>query len=1271
MSSVKLFRNFLLAASLLAAGLTTHAQTTATWVGPASGGEWNTAANWDTGAPPLDSTTNAIIGANTNVNYNVAMSANPFGTLLVKGILNVNTAGFNSSAVTMTNNAGRLFVNNGGVVNVTGGISLFSNAVVAVASGGTLISSGTLSLGSGSTAATAFGIVTNAGGTLTVAGVSLNGNNASVNTSSKFVITGGTNNLGVVNLQRNAGGNSAPDALGSSGLVISNGLVTATSISVGNNAHGILYFLGGTITNAGNLTLRNGTVTRPARWLQVGGSYVTTATGLAIMNPTGSGDVVYAVLGGTNQVGGIQLGLAASAGTVYLTNAASIVIGSAGITTNGVLNGGGISIVTNNILLNAGGRFAASADWTNAAPITLAGGAFDAEDTAGVAHNIYSAGILRGTGALIKTGPGTLTLGAVNTFSGNTLINAGTLLLDVNASNSSPKVIVGSGTTLDVSLVSGGFILGAAQMLSGSGSVTGAVAVAVGGVINPGSNALTGTLTFQNSITESGQATNHFDLAATPGPNNDQVIIVGDLNVTGTNFIEISGGAAPNIYALIQYAGNFNGDITNFTLTGVTGALSNSPAAKTIYFLSQNTTRAATNVVWIGNSNPVNNNWDQTITTNWLNGATLDYFVTHDNAFFNSQGAANSLVNLNGGISVGSVTVDTLVSNYTFIGTGSIGEQLGFPASLTKTNAGTLAILTTNTYNGPTTISGGVLEVAQLANGGTGSALGASDNSSPNLVIGAGTLRYTGDTVSTDRGATLTATSAVLDVTNGATSLTVSGSITGSGALTKIGAGTLILSGANSFSATTVSNGTLQVNTAATAIGSGPVNLAGGTLRWNVSSQPTYANALNVISTSSLISAGGANNIIQAPWSGSGTLNLTMSGTFTINANMTTNFTGNIVVSDSSSGTFRFNAGGNGTGTQQSSGSAAAAFDLGNSTVTMNNRNGGGDAFGQYQLGALAGGSSTFLRGSANSGSSASTYNIGAKNLDTTFAGVIATGTGGSGAAVNLVKVGTGRLTLTGNNSYNGFTTVSNGVLALAFNGSSDGAIDSSSSIRIVSGAFLDVSGRSDTTLQLGSGQTLSGNGTVNGSLNASGTVSPGDAIGTLTVTNVATLSGNYYVELNRANGVQTNDILSASSIVLGGTLTVTNVGPNLVAGDRFVLFKGPISGSFSTVNLPGNLGSVAYTWTDNTAVDGSIQVASVVSVNLTPTNLVASVSGSTLTLSWPADHTGWRLQSQTNDLSTGLTGTWTDIPGTDTSNSYNAAIDPANGTVFYRMVYP
>jgi hypothetical protein len=57
------------------------------------------------------------------------------------------------------------------------------------------------------------------------------------------------------------------------------------------------------------------------------------------------------------------------------------------------------------------------------------------------------------------------------------------------------------------------------------------------------------------------------------------------------------------------------------------------------------------------------------------------------------------------------------------------------------------------------------------------------------------------------------------------------------------------------------------------------------------------------------------------------------------------------------------------------------------------------------------------------------------------------------------------------------------------------------------------------------------------------------------------------------------------------------------------------------------------------------------------------------LTLSWPADHTGWRLQAQTNTL--GLGTNWFDVPGSESTNTMSLPGDLRNGRVFYRLIYP
>lgn len=74
--------------------------------------------------------------------------------------------------------------------------------------------------------------------------------------------------------------------------------------------------------------------------------------------------------------------------------------------------------------------------------------------------------------------------------------------------------------------------------------------------------------------------------------------------------------------------------------------------------------------------------------------------------------------------------------------------------------------------------------------------------------------------------------------------------------------------------------------------------------------------------------------------------------------------------------------------------------------------------------------------------------------------------------------------------------------------------------------------------------------------------------------------------------------------------------------------------------------------------------------VSMAPTQLDAVQSGNQFQLTWPFDHTGWRLQAQTNTLNSGLSANWTDIPAT-TTNQISLPIGSTNGSVFFRLVYP
>jgi cellulose 1,4-beta-cellobiosidase len=94
------------------------------------------------------------------------------------------------------------------------------------------------------------------------------------------------------------------------------------------------------------------------------------------------------------------------------------------------------------------------------------------------------------------------------------------------------------------------------------------------------------------------------------------------------------------------------------------------------------------------------------------------------------------------------------------------------------------------------------------------------------------------------------------------------------------------------------------------------------------------------------------------------------------------------------------------------------------------------------------------------------------------------------------------------------------------------------------------------------------------------------------------------------------------------------------------------------------------------TAVSGvesanSLQASAAPLPSSMPTNIMVQVAGGQLQLSWPPDHLGWRLQIQTNDLSKGLGTNWVTVPNSTNVCQTNVTVNPTNGSVFLRMVYP
>ena len=631
-------------------------------------------------------------------------------------------------------------------------------------------------------------------------------------------------------------------------------------------------------------------------------------------------------------------------------------------------------------------------------------------------------------------------------------------------------------------------------------------------------------------------------------------------------------------------------------------------------------------------------------------------------------------------MNAGGGTIDVSAGGNTLaLGGGIIGT-----GSLTKIGNDTLALGGANSYTGATTVSAGILQL-------TGSATFGGGNVTNN-----GALLFSGTII----------------VTN---------NISGSGNLTNDATGTVTLSGNNSYSGATIINGPVNgglVIGSSGALGNTPqvtvVSTTGGalggtriTLNAGVATPVGIGLSLPTASTtirSTLFAAGASswNGPITIVGDGAASpsdqLAFASSGGFlTIGGN---------IGETSFPGTLQLRGNGTGTGSAVTNvdgfgGLIAGTITLDpNATLQINDGvtwtiNSSGNTWGiseiakgTLQLGAnnalpinttvklgAAGNGTLDLAGfNQQVGSLALIANAGtitnssaSSDSTLTFAGGFSTYGGfiSDGVRKTVLDVASGTLILTNASTYAGDTLITAGTLAL----SGSGSISNSANINVSGGALVDVSTRSDTTLTVSAGQTLKGGGDVSGgSVVINGTISPGNSsIGTLTVD-----SGDLTLQPGSVTSIEINKTLNTSdqiivngNITYGGTLAVANLAGPLVAGDSFTLFSGTsLPGNFA--NVTGSAGTgLAFSFTNGVLT----VVASSVATN--PTNITFSVSGSTLTLAWPADHLGWILQSQTNALSAGLSGNWFDLPGSGSSTQAVFTISPSNPSVFYRLRSP
>jgi autotransporter-associated beta strand protein len=308
---------------------------------------------------------------------------------------------------------------------------------------------------------------------------------------------------------------------------------------------------------------------------------------------------------------------------------------------------------------------------------------------------------------LYKAGPGTLNLSGNDTYTGNTVIHQGALVLGGSATLvSSPNIILKSGTTLDVGAVS--FTRTANQTLQGAGLVNGSVTLSdASASIKPGDNGngSVGTLTITTNLTlTAGVLT--FDLSTNSSAGNDQIVVTNNLSLDSNETIYInalmgSSRLATNAdYVLFQVV---NGT-TTMTGTPTLQWLGTTPAN----YLGFSIQQAGNNVVLhytapvinppsitssTGSPNPVNlgSNVLFSVTVTAGTSPTITSVVVDDSAIGGSGWL--SLDSAGGGVFTNTVPVASATA---------YGSALSLPVTVTDDNSLTAAGAISLTVNSPT-----------------------------------------------------------------------------------------------------------------------------------------------------------------------------------------------------------------------------------------------------------------------------------------------------------------------------------------------------------------------------------------------------------------------------------------------------------------------------------------------------------------------------------------------------------------------------------------